>query len=116
MTVTAHMRGHKVYYDDTTDTWHYADNDEPAQRERPCTKCGELPTPDGYDACLGFIPNATSACCGHGVEEPYIMWDWRKRPFRWAWDRLGIAFRNNFQITSEGELYINLGLVEFIIG
>jgi len=25
-----------------------------------------------YDACLGHIDGATSACCGHGVKQPYI--------------------------------------------
>jgi hypothetical protein len=32
-----------------------------------------MPTSEGYDACLGFIPGVESACCGHGVEEPYQM-------------------------------------------
>lgn len=40
-------------------------------RERPCVACGLPPTPEGYDACLGFVEGASSACCGHGVEEPY---------------------------------------------
>lgn len=115
MTATAHMRGHKVYYDEVADTWCYSDNDEPAQRERPCTHCGELPTLEGYDPCLGFVPGAVSACCGHGVEEPYVMWDWRKRPLRWVWDRLGIAVRNNFQRTSDGAVYLNFWLVAFVI-
>lgn len=40
---------------------------------RPCPKCDRPPTPEGYDACLGLIPGATSACCGHGVHEPILM-------------------------------------------
>lgn len=115
MTVTAYTRGHEVYYDEAADTWRYADNDQPATFDRPCTKCGEMPTPEGYDACLGFIPGLVSACCGHGVEEPYVMWDWRARPFRWVWDRLGIAVRNNFQRTSDGAVYLNFWLVAFVI-
>ena len=40
--------------------------------KRACKHCGRLPTPEGYDACLGPIPGDISACCGYGVSEPYI--------------------------------------------
>ena len=30
--------------------------------------------PDGHDACLGEIPGAAAACCGHGVTEDYILY------------------------------------------
>ena len=33
-----------------------------------------MPTKEGYDACLGHIDGAKSACCGHGVEEPYVLY------------------------------------------
>lgn len=70
--VTAHSRGHKIIYKDNK--WVYADNEVPIEKEeRPCARCGRMPTPEGYDACLGFIEGATSACCGHGVEEPYLI-------------------------------------------
>ncbi len=36
--------------------------------EVPCKRCGKLPTPEGYDACLGYLPGVASACCGHGVK------------------------------------------------
>jgi len=68
MVVTAHKRGHLIQYEGK---WVYADNGEDIQYERPCKRCGLLPTPDGYDACLGYIPNVISACCGHGVEKSY---------------------------------------------
>ena len=32
-----------------------------------------MPTKEGYDACLGFIEGAKSACCGHGVERAYVV-------------------------------------------
>lgn len=66
-------RGHPIYYNG--ETWLYADTDTTADVERPCVKCGELPTPEGYDACLGHIAGVRSACCGHGVEFGYIVWD-----------------------------------------
>jgi len=33
-----------------------------------------MPTPEGYDHCLGHIDGAVSACCGHGVEDPYVVY------------------------------------------
>ena len=33
------------------------------------------PTKEGYDACLGYIEGAMSACCGHGVEKGYVKWN-----------------------------------------
>lgn len=52
--------------------WLYEDTGKVAMDERPCPRCGEMPTPEGHDACLGTLPNVKSACCGHGVEKPYI--------------------------------------------
>lgn len=71
--VTSHCRGHKVYYD--SKVWRYCDNDKPiTEEERPCAKCGRMSTEEGYDACLGHIKGAVSACCGHGVEKPYVIY------------------------------------------
>jgi hypothetical protein len=36
-------------------------------------KCGKMPTPEGYDACLGYIDGVISACCGHGVEKQILI-------------------------------------------
>src|SRR5262249_20350644 len=41
--------------------------------ERPCVACGLTATPDGPDPCLGMLPGVVSACCGHGVEEPVVL-------------------------------------------
>ena len=73
MTAWAYTRGHKVIYDEFRDDWYYADTFQKVDDKRPCPKCGLLPTPKGYDACLGHLPGVRSACCGHGVEESYIM-------------------------------------------
>jgi hypothetical protein len=32
-----------------------------------------MPTAEGYDACLGHIEDAVSACCGHGVGSSYVV-------------------------------------------
>ena len=73
--VTAHFRGHDIYWDGNE--WRYVDNNETTKgNERPCKRCGRMPTAEGYDACLGCIHgNVTSACCGHGVEEGYMVKD-----------------------------------------
>jgi len=71
MTVTTYERGHLVFWDRESQKWHYVDNGEIANDQRACIRCGELPTPEGDDACLGHRPGIKSACCGHGVETPY---------------------------------------------
>lgn len=70
---TSHSRGHEVYYDWETRVWRYVDTKEIENKTRPCKRCGCTPTREGYDACLGYIAGATSACCGHGIEEPYVV-------------------------------------------
>jgi hypothetical protein len=69
--VTSFSRGHLIYFKDNQ--WYYVDNNNMVSNERPCKKCGEMPTKEGYDACLGFIPDVVSACCGHGIEGQEIM-------------------------------------------
>ena len=70
---TSHSRGHKIYYNELYEEWRYCDDDTPITKERPCVGCGHLPTVEGYDYCLGYLPSVKSACCGHGVSEPYYM-------------------------------------------
>jgi len=71
MTSYQYIRGHRV-------EWVYADTREPVgASDRPCIRCGRFPIDangqDGYDACLGYIPGAIFACCGHGVTRPYVV-------------------------------------------
>ena len=71
-------RGHGIYsnwgYDENS-IEHYTDTDEivDPKHPRPCTRCGKLPDECGRDACLGDLPGVQAACCGHGVEDPYIL-------------------------------------------
>ncbi len=38
-----------------------------------CEACG-VDMPTGPDACLGFLPLTSHACCGHGgVAKPYLV-------------------------------------------
>jgi hypothetical protein len=41
--------------------------------EKPCIECGLQTMPEGFDACLGRIPRAVAACCGHGLGRGYVM-------------------------------------------
>ena len=71
MSAHGHVRGHPVTLRGAT--WVFDDTKQPVDETRPCARCGRAPTPEGYDACLGHIPGAVAACCGHGVAEPYVM-------------------------------------------
>jgi len=70
MTAQAHSRGWPTEWDGRR--WIYSDTRKPDTGRRTCRRCGRKPTPEGYDACLGHIPGATSACCGHGVG-PHVV-------------------------------------------
>jgi hypothetical protein len=71
MSIKANGRGHEIYWDG--ETWRYSD-DSLYKDNRSCKRCGKMPTVEGYDACLGKIDGAAAACCGHGVEEPYVLY------------------------------------------
>ena len=69
--ITSHLRGNLIIYSDGA--WIYPDGSK-ADDSRPCARCGRYPNADGSDACIGHIPGATAACCGHGVEKPYVKY------------------------------------------
>lgn len=71
--IEGYDRGHLVRWECGVGC--YVDTGEPIDNKRPCPQCGKPPTPEGYDACLGHIAGATSACCGHGVTRGYIVWE-----------------------------------------
>ena len=82
-----YFRGHAAYYEPLTGFWRYCDTGEVVagaetaklnSREnmtRACPFCDRKPTPEGYDACIGFLPGVYSACCGHGVTPSYVVWE-----------------------------------------
>lgn len=79
MTAYSYIYGHEAYFDEDAGIWRYCDTDQAANGwsggNRPCPQCGDPPTPEGHDACLGHIPGVYSACCGHGREPGYILWE-----------------------------------------
>lgn len=71
ITITSHSRGWDIYFDG--EDWRYSDNNQIYDDSRPCKRCGRMPSKEGYDACLGHIDGVKSACCGHGVEDSYVV-------------------------------------------
>lgn len=101
MTLGARIRGHDCVFDPSVGWWRWADTSElmgdpdwqaepwvvagyevegntvhfpdPYPAYRGCVECGRLPTPEGYDACLGVLPDVVSACCGHGGRSRFTV-------------------------------------------
>jgi hypothetical protein len=71
----SHKRGHEIYYDFDLKDWKYSDTGESANIERQCKKCGRMPTKDGYDFCIGKLNGVSSACCGHGISNPILVFE-----------------------------------------
>jgi hypothetical protein len=71
MAATSFQRGNPIQWN--SKKWIYSNDRSSTKKEKPCIRCGRMPTKEGYDACLGYISNAKSACCGHGVEEGFII-------------------------------------------
>jgi hypothetical protein len=76
VTATAMLYGHDVYWHIDAQEFRFVDTDQPAHKPplRPCPLCNQPPTPQGYDACLGYVPGALSVCCGHGRVPASILW------------------------------------------
>ena len=74
--VTGQEKGYQITYSEEDKQWIYVDTKEPIETNpRPCKRCGNLPTPEGHDHCLGKLPGVKNACCGHGYEEGYISFE-----------------------------------------
>jgi hypothetical protein len=70
--VTSHCFGYKIYYDLI---WRYCDNHIPINAEkRKCPRCNQRQTLEGYDPCTGYVKNATSICCGHGITKSITIY------------------------------------------
>jgi hypothetical protein len=69
----SHDKGWQIEWNGTD--WVFSDTKKISDGKRPCKRCGRSPTPEGHDACLGIITGAVSACCGHGVEKPFIVYE-----------------------------------------
>lgn len=82
------LRGHEVEWDETDAVWRHVDSHTPANGPaaelRECPQCGEFPTAEGHDSCLGTIPGAAGGCCGHGKHLGYVNYPGIAAPAGWA--------------------------------
>jgi hypothetical protein len=74
-----HRRGWLIFKLGSGGRWRWAHNGRflrigACSADPPCRLCGRPPTSEGYDACLGELRGAVSACCGHGVTEPHVTY------------------------------------------
>ena len=69
------FRGYKILLDENG--YKFEDTGElvaETWEDRPCGHCNLYNTAEGHDGCLGTIPGALNACCGHGnADEAYIQ-------------------------------------------
>lgn len=68
--------GNPYYRDKENDNEYWLSDDEPYNylEPRPCARCGREVTWGEPDPCIGYNPgDVAGACCGHGVEDPYIF-------------------------------------------
>ena len=71
MSAQSFMRGNSIVWSEKRQIWLYVDTRKIADDSQPCIRCNRLPTKEGFDACLGYIEDIKSACCGHGIEQAY---------------------------------------------
>jgi len=92
----ARRRGHRVSWCPRREVSFYLDDGSPTPEfggeERACLECALLSTPEGHDACLGRIPGAVAACCGHGFSVGYVMFPGgaQEDPEPWRRARAGL--------------------------
>lgn len=84
-----HRRGHEIVAF-TDKQWRWARSGRwikygSGPDDPPCNLCGREPTSEGYDACLGEVEGAISACCGHGYTDGHVTY---LRGFRFGLPRL----------------------------
>jgi len=54
---------------------HYKDLHN-APYDKPCRKCGATQRDEnGHDPCIPDLPGVLHACCGHGVQAGYVMFE-----------------------------------------
>lgn len=78
-----YLRGHPVEWDPVAGCWRDAETGNLVDLRRACRQCGKKPTAAGHDTCIGDIPGAASACCGHGVHVGYVNWPGIPAPAGW---------------------------------
>lgn len=77
--IISQSNGHKIYYDRFNEAWRYLDDHKDIEHEtRSCIKCNQYQNKDGHDYCISNLPNVSHACCGHGLDDGYVLTNDRK--------------------------------------
>ena len=86
--VVDHEHGNFVYSDcyqmaelkefaDGFDILRYVNDDMVVDYNHPraCPRCGRTPDsiPNDFDPCIGCVDGLQAACCGHGIDDPYVF-------------------------------------------
>ena len=74
-------RGHLLEYEELSEL-----------TDKKCKRCKRPPTKEGHDACLKTLPGVKFACCGHGVQPGYIMFN------------NGLVIRGDFKVERQKEV------------
>ena len=77
MAARSFNRGHEIYFDCNTMSWRYKHSHKYVKDtdDLKCPRCGKKAI-DDVDFCLYPLHECSfieSACCGHGVEQGYIL-------------------------------------------
>ncbi len=63
----------------TTGYWtrgHFLEGkDDRFGKDITCKRCGKRPNKKGHDYCLRNLPGVRFACCGHGEQDGYILFE-----------------------------------------
>lgn len=71
----SYRNGHAIDFDWEEGAWYYVDSGKIADIPRECIRCGRKQTAEGHDACLANLPGVINACCGHGTQDGYVMFE-----------------------------------------
>src|SRR3954462_3208827 len=44
-------------------------------KDGKCKRCGLARTPKGHDPCIANLPGVVFACCGHGENQAYVVFE-----------------------------------------
>jgi len=43
--------------------------------DKVCPECGLTETTEGHDPCIPNLPGVKFACCGHGIQRGYVVFE-----------------------------------------
>lgn len=81
MPVKSFYRGQPIVYDENRRKWVFEEKDTFLNDEIDkcktvrCVKCNEYMKSNEPDQCLGHLKGVINACCGHGKQRGYIIFE-----------------------------------------